>query len=55
MVSTGSDWIPIFNILEDEVAIVLANPEEVKNRNSGAMSPSAGKSVANENRRPSTF
>lgn len=32
MESTGSYWIPIFNIMEDQVAIVLANPEEVKNR-----------------------
>jgi transposase len=32
MESTGSYWIPIFNVLENEVAIVLANPEEVKNR-----------------------
>lgn len=32
MESTGSYWIPIFNVLEDQVAIVLANPEEVKNR-----------------------
>jgi transposase len=32
MESTGSYWIPIFNILEEQVAIVLANPEEVKNR-----------------------
>ncbi len=30
--STGSYWIPIFNVLEDQVAIILANPEEVKNR-----------------------
>src|SRR5262245_20103801 len=32
MESTGSYWIPIFNVLEDHVAIILANPEEVKNR-----------------------
>jgi transposase len=32
MESTGSYWIPIFNILEGQVVIVLANPEEVKNR-----------------------
>lgn len=32
MESTGSYWIPIFNILEDEFVVVLANPEEVKNR-----------------------
>jgi transposase len=32
MESTGSYWIPIFNILGDEVVIVLANPDEVKNR-----------------------
>lgn len=32
MESTGSYWIPIFNILEGEFVVVLANPEEVKNR-----------------------
>ena len=32
MESTGSYWIPIFNILEGQVVIVLANPAEVKNR-----------------------
>jgi transposase len=32
MESTGSYWIPIFNVLEDQVVIILANPEEVKNR-----------------------
>src|SRR5678815_3816802 len=32
MESTGSYWIPIFNVLENQFAIVLANPEEVKNR-----------------------
>jgi len=33
MESTGSDWIPVFNLLEGHVRVVLANPEEVKNRN----------------------
>jgi transposase len=32
MESTGSYWIPVFNLLEGRVTIVLANPEEVKNR-----------------------
>ena len=32
MESTGSYWVPIFNILEGHFTIVLANPEEVKNR-----------------------
>ena len=32
MESTGSYWIPVFNILEDHFVVVLANPEEVKNR-----------------------
>jgi transposase len=32
MESTGSYWIPVFNILEGCVSVVLANPEEVKNR-----------------------
>src|SRR5258708_21002548 len=32
MESTGSYWVPVFNILEDHFIIVLANPEEVKNR-----------------------
>jgi transposase len=32
MESTGSYWIPIFNILEGQFAVVLANPEEVRNR-----------------------
>lgn len=32
MESTGSYWVPIFNILEDHFVVVLANPEEVKNR-----------------------
>jgi transposase len=32
MESTGSYWIPVFNLLEGHVTIVLANPEEVKNR-----------------------
>ena len=32
MESTGSYWIPIFNLLEGHITVVLANPEEVKNR-----------------------
>jgi transposase len=32
MESTGSYWIPVFNLLEGRVTILLANPEEVKNR-----------------------
>src|SRR6516164_6877391 len=32
MESTGSYWVPIYNILEGHFIIVLANPEEVKNR-----------------------
>jgi len=32
MESTGSYWVPVFNILEDHFTVVLANPEEVKNR-----------------------
>jgi transposase len=32
MESTGSYWVPILNILEGHFIIVLANPEEVKNR-----------------------
>jgi transposase len=32
MESTGSYWIPIFNLLEGHFTVVLANPEEVKNR-----------------------
>jgi transposase len=32
MESTGSYWVPIFNILEGHFTILLANPEEVKNR-----------------------
>jgi transposase len=32
MESTGSYWVPIFNILEGQFIVVLANPEEVKNR-----------------------
>jgi transposase len=32
MESTGSYWIPVFNLLEGYVNVVLANPEEVKNR-----------------------
>jgi transposase len=32
MESTGPYWVPVFNILETEVKVVLANPVEVKNR-----------------------
>jgi transposase len=32
MESTGSYWKPIFNVLEDQVRVYLANPQEVKNR-----------------------
>ena len=32
MESTGSYWIPIFNLLEGLFTVVLANPEEVKTR-----------------------
>ena len=32
MESTGSYWISVFNLLEGHVTVVLANPEEVKNR-----------------------
>src|SRR5438105_2952516 len=31
MESTGSYWIPVFNLLEGHFTVVLANPEEVKN------------------------
>jgi transposase len=32
MESTGPYWVPVFNILEPEVKVILANPVEVKNR-----------------------
>jgi transposase len=32
MESTGPYWVPVFNILEKDVKVVLANPEQVKNR-----------------------
>jgi transposase len=32
MESTGSYWKPVFNILEEELAVFLANPEDVKGR-----------------------
>ena len=32
MESTGPYWVPVFNILEGDVKVVLANPVEVKNR-----------------------
>lgn len=32
MESTGPYWVPVFNVLESEVKVVLANPQEVKNR-----------------------
>jgi transposase len=32
MESTGPYWVPVFNVLEPDVGVVLANPAEVKNR-----------------------
>jgi transposase len=32
MESTGPYWVPVFNVLETDVKVVLANPVEVKNR-----------------------
>lgn len=32
MESTGPYWVPVFNVLESEIHVVLANPVEVKNR-----------------------
>jgi transposase len=32
MESTGSYWRPVFEILEDSVAVILVNPEQVKSR-----------------------
>lgn len=32
MESTGPYWVPVFNVLEEHVRVILANPEEVKNR-----------------------
>jgi transposase len=32
MESTGPYWVPVFNVLEEDVQVVLANPMEVKNR-----------------------
>ena len=32
MESTGPYWVPVFNVLESDVGVVLANPAEVKNR-----------------------
>lgn len=30
MESTGKYWIPVFNLLEDEINVVIANPKWVK-------------------------
>ena len=30
--STGSYWKPVFNVLEGNVQVYLANPQEVKTR-----------------------
>ena len=30
MESTGKYWIPVFNILEDEINVTIANPKWVK-------------------------
>lgn len=32
MESTGPYWVPVFNVLETAFRVVIANPEEVKNR-----------------------
>src|SRR6185312_5769900 len=32
MESTGSYWRPVFEVLEDSVTVILANPEQVKSR-----------------------
>jgi transposase len=32
MESTGSYWKPVFNVLEEQLAVFLANPEDVKGR-----------------------
>jgi transposase len=32
MESTGPYWVPVFNILEQDVKVILANPQQVKNR-----------------------
>ena len=32
MESTGSYWKPVFNVLETDFQVYLANPQEVKNR-----------------------
>ena len=32
MESTGPYWVPVFNVLEADLKVVLANPVEVKNR-----------------------
>jgi transposase len=32
MESTGSYWKPVFNVLEDSITVVLANPREIKIR-----------------------
>src|ERR1041384_7053149 len=32
MESTGPYWVPVFNLLEGQFQVVLANPEQVKNR-----------------------
>ena len=32
MESTGSYWKPVFNVLEESLAVVLANAEDVKGR-----------------------
>ena len=32
MESTGSYWKPVFNVLEDAVTVILANPREIKIR-----------------------
>ena len=30
MESTGKYWVPVFNLLEDEINVVIANPKWVK-------------------------
>ena len=52
MESTGSYWVPVFNILEGHFIIVLANPEEVKNRKGHKTDPKDAEHLAELLTRP---
>jgi len=46
MESTGSYWVPVWNVLHEHVAVIVANPEQVKGRRGEKTDPEDSRRLA---------